>query len=117
MVFSDHRELRDSSVLCTEQCFVDDSQSASGAKTSSQAELRDTVMALRLREASLVSDVNAVKRRLIELETQVCSPPSVYFSLELGNLHQINSNENDSCFARIARGQLTAITFNRKVMR
>lgn len=53
------------------QCFVDDSQSASGSKTSSaHAQLRDTVMALRLREASLVSDMNALKRRLIELETQ-----------------------------------------------
>jgi len=34
-------------------------------------------MALRLREASVVSDMNAVKRRLIELETQVCSTPFV----------------------------------------
>jgi len=48
--------------------------SGSGGKTSSTqtAELRDTVMALRLRETSLVSDMNALKRRLIELETQVC---------------------------------------------
>jgi len=58
------------------QCFVDAShQSASGTKTatSEHAQLRDTVMALRLREASLVNDMNALKRRLIELETQVCS--------------------------------------------
>jgi len=44
-------------------------------------------MALRLREASLVSDMSAVKRRLIELETQVCAA-SLRFSLELGNLHR-----------------------------
>jgi len=37
-----------------------------------QTELRDTVMALRLREASLLSDTNALKCRLIEIETQVC---------------------------------------------
>jgi len=61
-------------LLCVWQCFVDDNQSGFGAKTSSQAELRDTVMALRLREASLVSDMSALKRRLIELETQVCRP-------------------------------------------
>jgi len=46
-------------------------ESTAKPSASSQAELRDTVMALRLREASLISDMNTLKRRLVELETQV----------------------------------------------
>ena len=66
------------------QCFVDDNHSASGTKSSSSnAQLRDTVMALRLREASLVSDMNTLKRRLIELETQVCMQLSRSSALQL----------------------------------
>ena len=73
---------------CVWQCFVDDNQSGFGAKTSSTSELRDTVMALRLREASLVSDMSALKRRLIELETQVCTlrPPLYIFYPKFGSL-------------------------------
>jgi len=53
---------------------MDDKQSGLRSKASTHtSELRDTVMALRLRDASLVSDMNALKRRLIELETQVCT--------------------------------------------
>ena len=40
-------------------------------------------MALRLREASLVSDMNTLKRRLIELETQVCMQLSRSSALQL----------------------------------
>jgi len=65
---------------CGWQCFVDNNHSGFGAKPSTQAELRDTVMALRLRETSLVSDINALKCRLIELETQVCKSPCAVFS-------------------------------------
>jgi hypothetical protein len=47
------------------------SSSGSGNKSTSQTDLKETVMALRLRETYLVCDLNLLKQKLMELETQV----------------------------------------------
>jgi len=60
-------------------------------------------MALRLREASLLNDINALKRRLIELETQVIRMQ--LFSEEAGLL-RLPSMDTGSHLKRDSLGPL-----------
>lgn len=43
----------------------------SKSKSKVEVELKEQVMALRIREASLVSDLNEIRQKLMERETQV----------------------------------------------
>jgi len=48
------------------------------SRSKVEVELKEQVMALRMREASLVSDLNEIRQKLMERETQVgyfiCTP-------------------------------------------